>query len=94
MLRDADAKVPRTPQTVRGVVHRMFGYPQCVQDEEELWDGDPNGNILLMQIDTDVDRDASLGWMWGDAGRLYFMIRREDLARRRFEDVRLILQCY
>ncbi len=32
--------------------------------------------------------------MWGDAGRLYFMIREEDLAARRFEDCWMTLQCY
>ncbi len=30
--------------------------------------------------------------MRGDAGRLYFYIRRQDLAERRFEDVWMILQ--
>lgn len=46
---------------------------------------------LLLQIDTDEDGP---GWMWGDMGRIYFWIKRDDLAARRFEDVWLILQCY
>ena len=45
---------------------------------------------LLLQIDTD---EEGPGWMWGDAGRLYFWITLEDLAARRFEKCWLILQC-
>ena len=39
---------------------------------------------LLLQIDDDED---GLGWAWGDVGRLYFMIPREDLARENFSRV-------
>ena len=46
---------------------------------------------LLLQIDSD---DGCPGWMWGDVGRLYFWIRRQDLAARRFSNAWMILQCY
>ena len=45
---------------------------------------------LLLQIDTDEDGP---GWMWGDVGRIYFWIKQQDLAARRFDHVWLILQC-
>jgi uncharacterized protein YwqG len=45
---------------------------------------------LLLQIDTDEDGP---GWMWGDCGRIYFWIKKQDLAVRRFADVWLIFQC-
>jgi uncharacterized protein YwqG len=45
---------------------------------------------LLLQLDSDEDGP---GWMWGDSGRIYFWIRRDDLRARRFEDVWLVLQC-
>jgi uncharacterized protein YwqG len=45
---------------------------------------------LLLQIDTDEDGP---GWMWGDVGRIYFWIKRKDLASLRFQDVWLIFQC-
>jgi len=44
---------------------------------------------LLLQLDTDEDADM----MWGDAGMLYFWIRTEDLRRRDFSNVWMILQC-
>lgn len=46
--------------------------------------------ILLLQIDTNEDD----GMMWGDGGRLYFWIRRTDLAELKFENVWVVLQCY
>jgi len=46
--------------------------------------------MLLLQLSTDDDA----GWMWGDTGSIYFWIRKQDLAERRFENVWTILQCY
>lgn len=63
---------------------------QEVQDEAERtgWEKWQ----LLLQLDTVENDDFEL--MFGDSGRLYFWIRKEDLANRRFDRVWLILQCY
>ena len=45
--------------------------------------------LLLLQLDT----DDSLGFMWGDCGRIYYWIRRQDLKDRRFDRAWLGLQC-
>lgn len=45
---------------------------------------------LLMQLDSDED---GLGWTWGSNGRLFFWIRRTDLAARAFEKSWVVLQC-
>jgi uncharacterized protein YwqG len=45
---------------------------------------------LLLQLDSD-DR---AGMMWGDAGRLYFWIREQDLVEHSFDSTWTILQCY
>lgn len=45
---------------------------------------------LLLQLDSDEKR---LGWMWGDVGRVYYWIRRQDLAATEFESAWAILQC-
>lgn len=44
---------------------------------------------LLLQIDS----DDQAGMMWGDAGRLYFWMQRDDLADRRFDRAWCVLQC-
>ena len=44
---------------------------------------------LLFQLDSDDNAEM----MWGDSGMLYFMIRRDHLAERRFDDVWMVLQC-
>jgi uncharacterized protein YwqG len=44
---------------------------------------------LVLQIDSDPDA----GMQWGDAGRVYVCIRKEDLAACRFEHCWTILQC-
>lgn len=45
---------------------------------------------LLFQLDSCSAADM----MWGDSGSLYFWIRRQDLAERRFHAAWTILQCY
>jgi uncharacterized protein YwqG len=44
---------------------------------------------LLLQIDS----DDALGSVWGDLGRVYFWIRDQDLAARRFDRIWHVMQC-
>lgn len=44
---------------------------------------------LLLQIDS----EERTGMDWGDSGRIYFLIRHEDLQSRHFDKVWVILQC-
>ena len=44
---------------------------------------------LLFQVDT----DDNAAMMWGDLGKVYFWIRRQDLAARAFDRTWAILQC-
>lgn len=57
--------------------------PEAMKEGAQDWQ-------LLLQIDTD---EKNPGWMWGDCGRIYYWIHKDDLRDRRFENVRLILQC-
>ncbi|WP_369217163.1 YwqG family protein [Streptomyces flavofungini] len=86
--------------------HQLGGTPQSVQDPVELevaraalgpgtdWH-DPRlvdemrEWVLLAQFDTDDAADM----MWGDGGCLYWLIRRDDLAERRFEKALFTWQC-
>jgi uncharacterized protein YwqG len=45
---------------------------------------------LLLQVDTDSDLDM----MWGDAGCLYFWIRKQDLLLKDFSKVWMVSQCH
>jgi Domain of unknown function (DUF1963) len=45
--------------------------------------------VLLAQIDS----DARTGMGWGDAGRLYWLLRRDDLEAGRFERATFTWQC-
>lgn len=47
--------------------------------------------LLLFQLDIVDDGDFEL--MFGDGGRIYFYIRRDDLQAQNFDDIWLILQC-
>ena len=88
---------------------KMFGYPDVIQNpmEEEcervtmgfLRDGNVSYTAdavyerskdwtLLFQL------HSNLEFMFGDAGNIYFWIRKEDLRDRKFENVWFILQCY
>ncbi|WP_393058707.1 YwqG family protein [Streptomyces sp. LN549] len=88
------------------VGHRIGGHAHSVQNPVEIeiaeavldgevsWD-DPRlseeagGWVLLAQFDSEDAADM----MWGDAGALYWLIRPEDLAERRFERAMFTWQC-
>ncbi len=67
------------------------GKPDAFQGErtQELLRVAPSEWRLLLQLDTDEDGP---GWTWGDAGRVYFWIRRADLAAGAFDRIWLVLQ--
>lgn len=45
---------------------------------------------LLLQLDSD---EKGPGWQWSDDGRIYYWIRRADLAAGAFDRAWVILQC-
>lgn len=47
---------------------------------------------LLLQLSTVTKGDFE--WMFGDCGMLYFYIRKDDLAAKRFDKMQFSLQCY
>ena len=52
----------------------------------------PKDWILLMQMSELEIGDYGL--YFGDSGKIYFNIRKEDLKNKNFDNVWLILQCY
>lgn len=73
------------------VTHGLYcgdttGYEDPRAEELEKGTGDWR---LLFQMDSDDDLDI----MWGDAGMIYFWIRKQDALDKRFEKAWLVLQC-
>jgi uncharacterized protein (TIGR02996 family) len=68
-----------------GLGHRLLGYP-CVLQNDVLA-RKTNRHLLT------IDSDDKPGWMWGDAGLLYFTISNQNLKARRFDRVRFEMQC-
>ena len=77
---------------------------ECELVSNGLFCGDPSGYndpkakhleqnrkdwTLLLQVDSDDE----IGMMWGDMGKLYFWIKKDDLEKLIFENVWMILQC-
>ena len=59
---------------------------------------DPQASELRLGVDewrllAQIDTDDEAGWMWGDAGSLYFGIRNPDLARSDLDRGWMVLQC-
>jgi len=54
----------------------------------ELQSGAADWRLLLQ-----IDSDDLAGMMWGDVGMIYYWITADSLLQRRWNEVRLILQC-
>ena len=76
-----------------GPSHRLLGEPEAIQNDPredapmrmrgEDW-------LLLLQVDS----GEPLDFEFGDSGRIYFVVRREDLKAGRWDNVWCVLQCY
>lgn len=93
-----------------GGCHQLLGHPNPCQEDVllatehfsrtfdlEEFQKDPTANFystrqwtLLLQISS----DENLGWMWGDAGSIYFSIRPKDFEEQNFERAWAIKQCF
>ena len=85
-----DAMEPECELYHRGFEEAAY---QTLSEEEraDLMEKAVENWILLFQMGTVEEGDTEL--MYGDCGLIYFWIRKEDLAARNFDNVRLILQC-
>ena len=76
---------------------QLFGWPSVIQSDTMHAEcatirgvGREDDWLLLFQIGNDKATDM----MWGDAGKLYFWILRDDLQNLRFDRVWMITQCH
>ena len=82
---ELDAYQWKLEELAPGSRHRLLGQPDPVQNDPR--DGDV---LLLLQVDS----DDGARMMWGDVGRLYYLIETEDLRAKRFEASRCMLQSH
>lgn len=75
-------------------VHRMLGHPEFLQA-----DGLSQGDALLLQVSSDCPAGLSsvgpypeTGMMWGDVGRIYYIISEADLKARHFGSVWAVME--
>jgi uncharacterized protein YwqG len=74
-----------------GVAHRLLGHPKLIQTP-----GLADGTRLLLQADSDPPRHRCpdfprTGMMWGDCGRLYYLVSDEELQDRRLAEKPYVL---
>lgn len=90
------------------VIHRLLGWPDLIQgdvfydlchDIDDISYSDPqmipkaDEWTLLFQMDSVDNGKGDLDPMWGDAGRLYFCINKDELSRCDFSNVWVVEQC-
>ena len=85
MLTDCEC-VTRNLYCGDGNAYRALGEQEKAEIAEAAKDW-----TLLLQLSTIEKDDFEL--MWGDCGMLYFYMKKEDLAARRFENAWFALQC-
>ncbi|WP_058043198.1 YwqG family protein [Streptomyces roseifaciens] len=90
---------------VPGAGHLVGGHADPVQDDVEsevaraALGNPPNDDprideeALRWTLLAQIDSDDVAGMMWGDCGALYWLIRPEDLAARRFDRAVFTWQC-
>lgn len=78
---------------------------QCQLVSNGIYCGDPSGyedprveslkqGVTDWRLLLQIDSDDNAGMMWGDAGKIYYWIRQQDLQARDFDNVWMLLQCY
>lgn len=91
------------------VVHRLLGHPEPLQGDMQLmcqmasqgFDGYQDQSLvgltegardwrLLLQVDSQPE----IGMSWGDAGRLYFWMHKDQLADQEWSASWVALQCH
>jgi hypothetical protein len=92
-----------------GEAHKLLGWANPIQGPMEIdcqlvTNGiskhtDPRANALVpsardWRLLFQCESDGTAEMMWGDAGRLYFWIREQDLRAAVFERTWTILQCH
>ncbi|HOX07528.1 MAG TPA: YwqG family protein [Planctomycetota bacterium] len=81
-------------QKPEGPAHLLLGYPDQVQGDLE-YDANQSAHTRgkSWRLALQLDSDESLGTMWGDEGRIYFMIPEKTKEGDDYSDSCLVMQC-
>ena len=89
-------------------IHRMLGHPEHFQQDPRLdWERLAAKLPLTTATDAALRRaaedwrlllqldayEAGPNWLWGDSGTMYFGLRTDDLAARRFDQAQWTVEC-
>jgi uncharacterized protein YwqG len=95
------------PEDHAAIHDRLLGNPDTLQDDMRLQcqlvshgitdDSDPRAaevakGAMDWQLLLQMDSDEHAGMRWGNAGMLYYWVKRDDLKAHRFDDTWLVLQ--
>lgn len=73
--------------------HWMLGYPYFTQFDPRYKEELQRYDTLLLQIDSDCNKDGSCEIMWGDSGVAGFFINEDDLKERNFARILYTWDC-
>lgn len=85
----------------RGLGHQVLGHAATIQNDprqearsggDKVFSGKATG--LGWRLLWQIGSDEAPGFMWGDSGAIYIMIRSADLRAGRFNRLWLVSQCY
>ncbi|KZE69281.1 hypothetical protein AWM68_03160 [Fictibacillus phosphorivorans] len=81
--------------------HYLLGYPIAVQEspiEEVTYTHSNVTRTPVNELDytllLQLDYDEELDYIWGDVGKVYFIIKKEDLKIGNFNEVLVTWQCH
>ena len=95
------------PEDHAAIHDRLLGKPDTLQDDMRLQcqlvshgitdESDPRAaevakGAMDWQLLLQIDSDEHAGMRWGNAGMLYYWVKRDDLKAQHFDDTWLVLQ--
>ena len=77
--------------SLRGLSHAIGGYPNFTQWDPRGYNSEAGEqspyDIMLLQVETEWEKDSGVEIMWGDSGVGNFFISEENLKDLNFDDV-------
>ena len=83
--------------SLKGLSHAIGGYPNFTQWDPRGYNSEAGEqspyDIMLLQVETEWEKDSDVEIMWGDSGVGNFFISEENLKNLNFDDVLFNWDC-